>query len=83
VCLLLGICADLSTPLAIVFEFISGGSLDKLTRNLNFEFTKDIIFQMALEIASGMEHLHCENILHIDLSVIKKRLIKYVIMITD
>lgn len=54
----LGVCSKPETPICIVTEYLPGGSLYDLIHNPNFELTDEIIIRMAIDIASGMSHLH-------------------------
>ena len=52
------------------------------------EMTLDLVIDFALDIASGMSHLHSENVIHCDLAcrnllVAPKEGNKYLIKITD
>lgn len=67
VCSILGICTD---PVAIVMELIPGGSLSSCLADENFEMTPEKVISFAKDIASGMSHLHAENIIHLDLGAV-------------
>src|SRR5690348_9852292 len=64
---LLGVC--LKDPnICIVTEYVDGGSLDKLIYNFKQELDLRSIVKIAKDAASGMVHLHSENIIHADLA---------------
>jgi len=65
VCKLFGVCTKPSTPFAIVIERMSG-SIKLLFHQI--EMNSDLILLIARDVASGMNHLHSEGILHCDLS---------------
>jgi len=65
VCSILGICTD---PVAIVMEYVSGGSLLSCIANKKIQMTPTRVVKFAKDIASGMSHLHAENIIHLDLA---------------
>jgi len=62
---LLGVCLS---PFCIVTEFVPGGSLHDLIHNPTVTLEIDICITLMMDIASGMLHLHSENILHCDLT---------------
>jgi len=65
ICSIYGICPD---PTGIVMEFVPGGSLLSCLANNRMVLTPKKVVQFAREIASGMRHLHAENIIHLDLA---------------
>eukprot|EP00027_Filamoeba_sp_ATCC50430_P015453 CAMPEP_0168573728 /NCGR_PEP_ID=MMETSP0413-20121227/18692_1 /TAXON_ID=136452 /ORGANISM="Filamoeba nolandi, Strain NC-AS-23-1" /LENGTH=412 /DNA_ID=CAMNT_0008607003 /DNA_START=1233 /DNA_END=2471 /DNA_ORIENTATION=+ len=88
ICLVLGICSNPHYPLCLVMEYVPNGSLWTMlvSRSLTLE-TKTVI-DFALDIASGMFHLHSEDIIHCDLAcrnllVAPKNSSKYLLKITD
>eukprot|EP01119_Soliformovum_irregulare_P005960 TRINITY_DN176_c0_g1_i11.p1 TRINITY_DN176_c0_g1~~TRINITY_DN176_c0_g1_i11.p1 ORF type:complete len:685 (+),score=101.09 TRINITY_DN176_c0_g1_i11:29-2083(+) len=68
VCQLLGVCDSHKKPLCIVTEYMSEGSLWDLITNNNMTLTSDLIISFAHDTASGMAHLHSEDVLHCDLA---------------
>jgi serine/threonine protein kinase len=62
-----GISLDGPEP-AIVMEYCSGGSLDKLLFNNNQPITNERKIQLVHGIAKGLLHLHKHNIIHRDLA---------------
>jgi len=64
VVMFLGICDE---PLCVVTEFMEGGSLYALLHS-DQKIPDNIRNQMVIDIARGMLHLHCENIIHRDLA---------------
>eukprot|EP01116_Phalansterium_solitarium_P005744 TRINITY_DN176_c0_g1_i9.p1 TRINITY_DN176_c0_g1~~TRINITY_DN176_c0_g1_i9.p1 ORF type:complete len:895 (-),score=-46.15 TRINITY_DN176_c0_g1_i9:189-2873(-) len=84
VVLLLGMSEN---PLAIVLEWVDGGSLDAMLNNWAILVTAEMAMQLCIDIAAGMRHLHEENILHCDLSarnvLISKRTNGYIAKIAD
>jgi len=65
VCSIFGICTN---PVAIVMEYVPGGSLLNCIANKKIAMTPSRIVKFARDIASGMSHLHAENIIHLDLA---------------
>jgi len=65
VCAILGVCED---PVAIIMEYVPGGSLLNCVANKKVEMTPAKVIKYAKDIASGMSHLHAENIIHLDLA---------------
>eukprot|EP01119_Soliformovum_irregulare_P005959 TRINITY_DN176_c0_g1_i10.p1 TRINITY_DN176_c0_g1~~TRINITY_DN176_c0_g1_i10.p1 ORF type:complete len:378 (+),score=74.81 TRINITY_DN176_c0_g1_i10:966-2099(+) len=68
VCQLLGVCDSRKTPLCIVTEYMSEGSLWDLITVNDMALTSDLIVSFARDTASGMAHLHSEDVLHCDLA---------------
>ncbi len=62
---ILGIC---TSPLCIVSEFCSHGSLDKLLRNPSFVITQPMIYKWVRGIVAGLYHLSKEGVTHRDLA---------------
>jgi len=60
-----GVCLE---PLSIIMEYVEGGSLEGLLRRDCVEITGEMAVEFCYDIASGMRHLHAENVLHCDLS---------------
>eukprot|EP01119_Soliformovum_irregulare_P006893 TRINITY_DN192_c1_g1_i1.p1 TRINITY_DN192_c1_g1~~TRINITY_DN192_c1_g1_i1.p1 ORF type:complete len:118 (-),score=46.56 TRINITY_DN192_c1_g1_i1:79-396(-) len=56
ICRLLGICSDPEKPLAIVMEYLPGGSLSSALPRINM--TPVIVKRIARDIINGMHHLH-------------------------
>eukprot|EP01119_Soliformovum_irregulare_P012274 TRINITY_DN3174_c0_g1_i1.p1 TRINITY_DN3174_c0_g1~~TRINITY_DN3174_c0_g1_i1.p1 ORF type:complete len:538 (+),score=165.34 TRINITY_DN3174_c0_g1_i1:483-2096(+) len=69
VCKLLGVCTDPGKPLCLVMEYLAGNSLEKALWEGKINLTRDMTLQVARDIASGMNHLHSENIVHCDLAL--------------
>jgi len=64
---LYGFCTKKNSPLCIVTEYISGGSLKYfLEKNPITTFNEGLKF--AIDAAAGMTHLHSEGIVHCDLA---------------
>jgi len=85
ICTLYGICKN---PVCIVMEYVSGGSLSECLVNDRITINQKTVISFAKDIASGMGHLHAENILHLDLAcrnllVAPKGKEEYTIKITD
>ena len=59
-----GICVD---PLGIVTAFAENGSLSHYIEE-GRKLDKQTVLRMAMEVASGMEHLHSEGVIHRDLA---------------
>jgi len=55
-------------PLAILVEFIDGGTLEHLLLDTEIEIDFLNVLRYSVEIASGMLHLHKLNIIHCDLA---------------
>ncbi|KNC56005.1 TKL protein kinase [Thecamonas trahens ATCC 50062] len=55
--------------LYLVTEYCSGGSLDKLVFDGQVTIPANRMFQIALEVASGMMHIHSEGLVHRDLAL--------------
>eukprot|EP01119_Soliformovum_irregulare_P009756 TRINITY_DN2345_c0_g2_i2.p1 TRINITY_DN2345_c0_g2~~TRINITY_DN2345_c0_g2_i2.p1 ORF type:complete len:439 (+),score=130.26 TRINITY_DN2345_c0_g2_i2:994-2310(+) len=68
VCQFLGIVWEADQPLMIVTEFMSEGSLWDIIADGRLQMDMKIISEMAIDAASGMTHIHKENILHCDLA---------------
>jgi len=68
VCDLLGVCTKPEFPVCIVTELLSEGSLVDLFNNGKITIDAGLAVTIAKDIASGMSHLHKENILHCDLA---------------
>eukprot|EP00027_Filamoeba_sp_ATCC50430_P004459 CAMPEP_0168552362 /NCGR_PEP_ID=MMETSP0413-20121227/6674_1 /TAXON_ID=136452 /ORGANISM="Filamoeba nolandi, Strain NC-AS-23-1" /LENGTH=843 /DNA_ID=CAMNT_0008582967 /DNA_START=113 /DNA_END=2644 /DNA_ORIENTATION=- len=71
VCTIFGVCTDPQYPICIVMEYLPDGSLDHLVyqdQSSQFKIDWESFFDFAKDIASGMSHLHAENILHCDLA---------------
>eukprot|EP01119_Soliformovum_irregulare_P012483 TRINITY_DN3246_c0_g1_i2.p1 TRINITY_DN3246_c0_g1~~TRINITY_DN3246_c0_g1_i2.p1 ORF type:complete len:1262 (+),score=408.29 TRINITY_DN3246_c0_g1_i2:142-3786(+) len=66
---LIGVCSNPSKPFCIITEFMSKGSLDSFMRKklLSHSDTSGIL-NICIGIATGMMHLHLENIIHRDLA---------------
>jgi len=65
ICSIFGVCAD---PVGIVMEYVHGGSLLNCIANGKIVLTPQKVVKFAKDIASGMQHLHAENIIHLDLA---------------
>lgn len=63
VILLKGIC---SSPLCIVTQYLPGGSLAQLVKEKQLEY--NVQLHIGLGVAKGLHHLHCEGVVHRDLS---------------
>lgn len=63
-----GAVADPRYPLCIVTEYLPQGSLDNLLGNQKFFMDTDIASGMILDVASGMSHLHHQEVIHCDLA---------------
>jgi len=61
----LGFCIS---PLCIVTEFMSVGSLSAFIKNEDNKVQVETILTWALETAAGMAHLHLEGVVHRDLA---------------
>jgi len=88
VCDLLGVCTKPGFPICIVTELLSEGSLVDLFRTGKIFIDANLAVTIAKDIASGMSHLHKENILHCDLAarnllVSPKGKDQYVIKVAD
>jgi len=88
VCDLLGVCTKPEFPICIVTELLSEGSLVDLIQNGKISIDANLAVTIAKDIASGMSHLHKENILHCDLAarnllVSLKGKDQYVIKVAD
>jgi len=88
VCDLLGVCTQPGSPICIVTELLSEGSLVDLFNNGKIMIDAGLAVTIAKDIASGMSHLHKENILHCDLAarnllVSLKGKDQYVIKVAD
>jgi len=68
VCDLLGVCTNKQNPICIVTELLSEGSLTDLFNSSKIFIDAGLAVTVAKDIASGMSHLHRENILHCDLA---------------
>ena len=64
--LFVGACFDPGS-LAIVTEFVPGGSLRELLCQRNLELSEPAVYSIALDIARGMTFLHQHHLLHRDL----------------
>jgi tRNA A-37 threonylcarbamoyl transferase component Bud32 len=65
---LLGIVSEPDRPFCIVTELVPGGSLQTLLEGRVEPLSVGAVVGMAKNIASGMQHLHAENVLHCDLA---------------
>eukprot|EP01118_Nematostelium_gracile_P006220 TRINITY_DN2006_c0_g1_i2.p1 TRINITY_DN2006_c0_g1~~TRINITY_DN2006_c0_g1_i2.p1 ORF type:complete len:570 (+),score=96.57 TRINITY_DN2006_c0_g1_i2:39-1748(+) len=65
VCTFLGMCSD---PLCIVTELVVKGSLDELLADSHFKLDLKLAIDMCTNVATGLNHIHYENILHCDLA---------------
>jgi len=63
---LYGVCVEPSYPLAIVTEYLEGGSLRDLLATKEFKVIE--LIKIAKDIVKGMKHLQHENLVHRDLS---------------
>ena len=55
------------SPFAIVMEFCAGGPLYRVLRDSSAVVTPILIIEWARQIASAMQYLHIQNIVHRDL----------------
>ena|SRR3990167_3941883 len=62
----LGVCKHTS-GLYIVTEFINGGDLRRVLKATNTDLPWRYRIQLAINICSGMAHLHSKNVVHRDL----------------
>jgi serine/threonine protein kinase len=62
---LFGVC---SKPICIVTEFLQQGTLSDVLGKRKEAITELQMIRWAKDIASGMHHLHMENIIHRDLA---------------
>jgi serine/threonine protein kinase len=67
ICTFYGVSLDGPTP-CVALEFIQGGELKALLYDLNEKLASYDIVHMALNLAAGMEVLHEQNVLHLDLA---------------
>jgi serine/threonine protein kinase, bacterial len=61
---------DKSNYFYLVFEYCNGGSIEiKIKEKINTKtkFSYEIILKWTKEIISGIEYLHCQNIIHRDI----------------
>ena len=70
VCNVFGICTDPSHPICIVMEYLPDGALDQLVYKNKIGLDSKMLLEFAKDIASGMSHIHQENVLHCDLGMI-------------
>mmetsp|Transcript_2855 Transcript_2855/g.3782 ORF Transcript_2855/g.3782 Transcript_2855/m.3782 type:complete len:1119 (+) Transcript_2855:84-3440(+) len=68
VCQIFGVCSDPEYPICIVMEYMEDGNLQNLVYKGKVHLDVDAVLTMAKHTASGMSHLHSENILHCDLA---------------
>eukprot|EP01119_Soliformovum_irregulare_P017728 TRINITY_DN5314_c0_g1_i1.p1 TRINITY_DN5314_c0_g1~~TRINITY_DN5314_c0_g1_i1.p1 ORF type:complete len:743 (+),score=196.98 TRINITY_DN5314_c0_g1_i1:1-2229(+) len=68
VCKLLGVCVDDDSPLCIVTEHMSEGSLWDFLVNGRSDVTAGLVLSFATDAARGMTHLHSEDFMHCDLA---------------
>jgi len=88
VCGIFGVCTNPQYPICIVMEYVKDGSLkDLVYEEPKVELTSSLILALAKDIASGMAHLHMENVLHCDLAcrnlLVQKQSGTYLIKISD
>jgi serine/threonine protein kinase len=57
-----------SSPISIVLEFCSGGSLYHLIHNKSKKISYELALKILKGVAAGMYHLHSENVIHRDLA---------------
>ncbi|KAL6073277.1 Tyrosine-protein kinase abl1 [Balamuthia mandrillaris] len=65
---LLGIVSEEDKPFCIVTEFMHQGDLNSYLLNNKAKINHNIMLKWAVDIASGMHHLHSEGITHRDLA---------------
>ena len=66
ICTLLGTCVQHGLP-ALVLEYMSGGSLFDLLHNSQATVTPPLLSRLALEVASGVNYLHENSVIHRDI----------------
>jgi len=66
ICTLLGTCMQQSLP-ALVLEYMCGGSLFDLLHNSGATLTPPLISRLALEVATGINYLHQNAVIHRDI----------------
>lgn len=54
-------------PPCIVMEYMEGGTLDKLLWDKSNEINEELQLRLAKNIATGLDYLHSQNIIHRDL----------------
>lgn len=62
VCKLLGVCTDPASPLCIVIEFMSEGSLWDVLTEREIEMSPRLVLSLARDVVSGMSHLHVSTL---------------------
>ena len=67
VLLFMGACTDSATPLCIVTEYVSGGSLFHALHDKNRSLNWNDKLKCARDSAAGMAYLHSRSIIHRDL----------------
>eukprot|EP01119_Soliformovum_irregulare_P014326 TRINITY_DN391_c1_g3_i1.p1 TRINITY_DN391_c1_g3~~TRINITY_DN391_c1_g3_i1.p1 ORF type:complete len:549 (-),score=138.68 TRINITY_DN391_c1_g3_i1:16-1662(-) len=87
VCRFLGIVAETNFPISIVTEFLECGSLWDMIFKQEIEIDMRLLISMAHDVASGMSHIHNENILHCDLAarnlLVRRIGNEYIIKVSD
>jgi len=63
---LFGVCSKPETPLCIIMEYVSGGTLWEYANKNRIDLNQAIKFGM--DISAGVGHLHSEGFLHCDLA---------------
>ena len=63
-----GVCADPEYPICIIMEYMPLGTvLDFIVQQRKLTTLKMVI-EFGMDIASGMQHIHAQNMLHLDLA---------------
>eukprot|EP01137_Pigoraptor_chileana_P004361 Opistho-2@45925 len=59
-----GVCCDGNVPLGVITEFCHKGPLSAILYSRNITLGQSFFFSFALDIASGLDYLHRQNIVH-------------------
>eukprot|EP01119_Soliformovum_irregulare_P008987 TRINITY_DN22090_c0_g1_i1.p1 TRINITY_DN22090_c0_g1~~TRINITY_DN22090_c0_g1_i1.p1 ORF type:complete len:340 (-),score=103.94 TRINITY_DN22090_c0_g1_i1:175-1110(-) len=62
VCTFFGVIAEKEFPLSIVTEFVADGSLWDAIMQQSLDFNLNSILRMSRDVASGMAHIHVNNV---------------------
>ena len=64
------------TEMAMITEFVAGGELFDRIADPNYHMTEDEAIKYMRQICQGLQHMHENNIVHLDLKVKHKKAIQ-------